>query len=496
MASAIRSGCGVTATSGGVQAELGSGCIGVGVFLNGNPVMTFWRGRYRQYSPYATETLPHEMQNVRFGAPNCRTNVGKTSDLIYFTYVVIKLPGITACEAGTVDCRRGSGMYPVARDCDLACSDEDKSLFLEYADSGHTSEAVRLQSGIDNYMLRVYKSCNKFGRNVCEEEERSEGSCLWAHWANAIGQLLVRQAAIIIGHQVVDLLNSDFLFIWEELSGQPGKRLTEMIGKRYSREDLIYDSQLQRYLYVPLPFFYTMAPGKALATVSMLYTQAEISICFEELANCIIVSSEDCVVINCETGQDIQASDLEAWIDICHVYLDVQERDRFAVAPFHSLITQHQYLQFTNNFNNMRLEFSHPVIELIWVFRRACAEEANLWFTYTGLLGKDPMDNAELRFNSSVRQQRREATYYRLVQPWQWHTNIPDVPVYVYSFALYPEDASPSGAANFSRFENINLSVQLQTGLTRYSDVTCYVFARSWNLLKHFEGLVGTAFTL
>jgi hypothetical protein len=491
------SGCGFTATSGGVTAELGSGCIGVGVFLNGNPVMTFWRSRYRQYAPFATETLPHEMVGVKFGNSNSRTNVGKTSDLIYFTYVVIQLPGITACEASTTDCRgRGSGMFPVARDCDLACSEEDRRYFMELGDTDLHDDSHRIQSGIDNYMLRHYKSCNKFGRNVCEEEERSEGSCLWAHWANAIGQLLVRQAAIIIGNQVVDLLNSDFLFIWEELSGQPGKRLTEMIGKRYSREDLIYDSQLQRYLYVPLPFFYTMAPGKALATVSMLYTQAEISVCFEELCNTIIVSSEGCAVINCATGTEIQPCDLDAWIDICHVYLDVQERDRFAVAPFTSLITQHQYLHFTNSFNNMRLEFSHPIIELIWVFRRSCAEEANMWFTYTGLLGKDPMVDAELRFNSSVRQQRREATYYRLVQPWQWHTNIPDVPIYVYSFALYPEDSSPSGAANFSRFENINLSVTLQLGLTRYSDVTCLVFARSWNALKHFEGLVGTAFTL
>lgn len=490
------SGCSVTATSGGVQAELGSGCIGVGVFLNGNPVMTFWRSRYRQYSPFATETLSHQLNNVSFGANNCRTNIGKTSDLVYFTYVVMELPGITACEASTTDCRRGTGLYPIARDCDLACSEEDNAYFESLGDSDLTGSA-KIQSGIDNYMLRYYRSCNKFGRNVCEEEERSEGSLLWAHWANAIGQLLVKQAAIIIGNQVVDYLNSDFLFIWEELSGQPGKRLTEMIGKRYSREDLIYDSQLRRHLYVPLPFFYTMAPGKALATVSMLYTQAEITVCFEDLSNCIIVSSEDCAVINCEKGTDIQPCDLRAWIDICHIYLDVQERDRFAVAPFTSLITQHQYATFTSGFNNMRLDFSHPVIELIWVFRRDCAAAANMWFTYTGLLGKDPMQDAEIRFNSSTRQQRRENTYYRLVQPWQWHTNIPDVPIYLYSFALYPEDSSPSGAANFSRFENINLNVNLQAGLTQSgSQVTCLVFARSWNALKHFEGLVGTAFTL
>ncbi len=495
MTSMINGSCGVTAVSQGLLAELSAGCLGVGVFLTGKPTMTLFRSRYRQYSPYAMEMLPHELTNVRFGGVNCRTNIGKTSDLVYFTYVVLKIPGITACEATQTHCR-GTGRFPVARDCDLACSEEDAALFREYSDSNITDPTLQVQSGIDNYMLRVYKSCNNFGRNVCEEEEASEEKCLWAHWANAVGQLLVKQAAIIIGHQVVDLLNSDFLFIWEELSGQPGKRLTEMIGKRYSREDLIYDSQLQRHLYVPLPFFYTQAPGKALATVAMLYTQAEISVCFEELCNSIIVSSEDCVVVNCATGNDIQPCDLDAWVDVLHIYLDVQERDRFAIAPYHTLITQHQYAVFTNNFNNMRIEFSHPVIELIWVFRRACVEDANMWFNYTGLLGKDPMDSAEIRFNSSVRQQRREAAWWRQVNAYQFHTNIPDVPIYLMSFALYPEDASPTGAANFSRFENVNLCVSLQTGLNRTGDVTCLVFGRSWNLLKHFEGLVGPAFTL
>ena len=487
------SGCGLTASSSGVLTQVAGTCLGVSVFLNGNPTMTFWRQRYRQYSPFAMETLSHTLTGVRFGAQNARTNIGKTSDLVYFAYVTFVLPGICACETGAgSNCRNGS-VFPTAKNCTDACSDEDKAVLESYASSDRNGES-KLPSGIDNYLNRVYKSCNKFGRNTCVG---SDEECYWAHWSNAIGQLLVKQAAIIIGHQVVDVLNSDMLYIWEELAGQPGKRLTEMIGKRYSREDLIYDSQQTRHLYVPLPFFFTASPGKALPTVSMLYTQAEISVCFEELCNTIVISHDGLSVVNCATGNDIQPTDLDAWIDLCHVYLDVQERDKFAVAPFNTLITQHQYLTFSSGFNNMRLEFSHPIIELIWVVRRQCQANANNWFNYTGLLGKDPIASAELRFNSSVRQQRREATFYRLVQPWQFHTNIPDTCIYVYSFALYPEDASPTGAANFSRFENVNLSVVLQTGLGRGDDpLDVLVIGRSWNMLKAFEGLVGAAFTL
>ena len=470
------------------------GVMGMSTFLVGKPVVTFWRSKYRQHAQFQCETVQHQLQNVRFGASNARACVGKAADLLYFAYVVYELPGICACDPAVSSCGTSSMAFPVARDCDLACSAADEALFLTYATSGDT-DAERVQSGIDNYMLKVSHSCNKFGRNVCVSEG-SEDTCVWAHWANAIGQLLTKQAAVIIGSQVVDVLNSDMLFIWEELSGQPGKRLTEMIGKRYSREDLIYDSQQQRYLYCPLPFFFTQAPGKALATVSALFTSVEISICFEELINCIVVSHEGLVVLNCATSQPIQAGDLQAHIDLCHVYLDVPERDKFATASFNTLIKQHQYQSFMGNFNQMLLTLSHPIIELIVVFRRECQEASNNWFNYTGLLGKDPLWSLQIQFNSSVRQQRREATYYRLVQPWQSHTNIPDVPIYVYSFALYPEDVSSTGHVNFSRFESVTLQATLQPGLVQAGAVTCFIFATSFNLLKHVEGVVGPTFTL
>lgn len=485
--------CSSTSISAGVFSSFG--VMGMSTFLVGKPVVTFWRSRYRQHSQFQTETVSHQLQNVRFGAQNARACVGKSADLLYFAYVVYELPGIRACDPGTVGgCGTSTNSFPVAKDCDLACSEADEALFKTYATTGD-DDPSQIQSGIDNYLLKTYRSCNQFGRNTCSSEG-SEDTCVWAHWANAIGQLLTKNAAVIIGNQVVDVLNSDMLFIWEELAGQPGKRLTEMIGKRYSREDLIYDSQQTRFLYCPLPFFFTQAPGKALAIVSALYTGVEISLCFEDLINCIVVSHDGLVVLNCHTGQPIQAGDLVAWIDLCHVYLDVPERDKFAVSSFNTLIKQHQYQSFMGNFNQMLLTFSHPVIELIIVFRRECQEASNNWFNYTGLLGKDPLWNLQLQFNSSVRQQRREATYYRLVQPWQFHTNIPDVPIYVYSFALYPEDVSSTGTVNFSRFESVTLSATLQPGLTTAGPVTCFVHATSFNLLKHVEGLLGAMFTL
>ena len=43
-----------------------------------------------------------------------------------------------------------------------------------------------------------------------------------------------------VGREGFDSLYNDFLFMWEELTGKSGRRLTEMIGKRYTRTQLIF----------------------------------------------------------------------------------------------------------------------------------------------------------------------------------------------------------------------------------------------------------------
>ena len=46
-------------------------------------------------------------------------------------------------------------------------------------------------------------------------------------------------------------LTNDFMFVWEELSGKTGKRLTEMLLKTNSMELSQHWSMFDRTLYVP-----------------------------------------------------------------------------------------------------------------------------------------------------------------------------------------------------------------------------------------------------
>ena len=107
---------------------------------------------------------------------------------------------------------------------------------------------------------------------------------------------------------------------------------------------------------------------------------------------------------------------------------------------------------------------------------------------------RDPLQSVELLLNHTVRFGGLPASYYRLVQPYQAHTCIPDTFVYCYSFALHPEDTcTPSGSANFSRIDNINMKFTLQEGLGE-ENVNVNIYALNWNVIRFKSGMAGLAY--
>ena len=455
--------------------------------LTGAPSLTFWRFRYLQYTNFAMLSIVQSFDGqVAFGQTST-VKIYKAGDLLYFLYLVLQLPGIRACPPLAGGCGP-TQQFPSAINPDNPCSQQDLAFFQT------------VDGGSQTWLYQNYGSCGDYeddcvvnqcaaGSGVCDQDP-------WAHWVNAIGQFVIRRATLIIGTQTIDTLYNDYLFMWEELAGKPGKRLTEMIGKYYCRDDLIAASNATRTLYVPLPFYFTQTPGNALPLVAIMFAGAQLVVEFEQLQNCVIVSSSNVQVVKCNGGGALGAGDIRAAVDGTQIFLDVLERDRFASTWFEQLITQTSALYTSVCCATARipLNFAFCVIELIWSVRRKCQEKGNNWFNYSGIAGKEPLVSVEIDFNSTARQQQREGSWYRLVQPYQYHTLIPDACVYNYSFALYPEEAQPSGCANFSRLESVTLVIQLQEGLES-EDVTVIIFARSFNLLKFRDGVAGLAFS-
>jgi len=127
----------------------------------------------------------------------------------------------------------------------------------------------------------------------------------------------------------------------------------------------------------------------------------------------------------------------------------------------------------------------------MWAVRRKCNSMANNHFNYSGIDSRDPVSTCALFLNNQSRFSNKPGVWFRLVQPYQFHTNIPDCFMYVYSFALHPEDPTPSGSCNMSRIDHVDLALQLQESLGK-EQVDIIVFARNWNVLRFREGLAGS----
>lgn len=465
-------------TSGGTLSQL----IALGAadtHLTADPTVTFWRLRIQKCTNFAMESIMQTYTGTAAWGSEVQVTLNRTGDLIYWMYVLIDIPAISAIQLPSGASLNGSrcptrSQFPFANVCN-PCDDPKEEGICDYlGDPLSDDEEDDVLDGVD--------SCSGLNRP-------------YANWVDEIGFAALQRVAFSIGGQVIDCIYSHYLHMWEELSGKPGKRLEEMIGKRFTRAQLVADSRRDRRLYVPLPFYFTQHSGNAMPLVSLQFHSFQIHVTFAPLARLVQVSDCDVLVVKCGDGQPLGNSDMYSVLDTTYVYLDMEERDRFAVGSFQQLITQVQQFSTTANSSNIRatLNFNHPTLELIWALQRQCQAEANNTFNYSGAYERDPITRAGLRINNQPRFDR-EAAYFRLVQPWQHHTNIPKGFIYVYSFALHPEDCNPSGSLNFSRIDNVEFSIDVQPAIAS-TNTALIIFGRSWNILRFKEGLGGILYS-
>ena len=183
------------------------------------------------------------------------------------------------------------------------------------------------------------------------------------------------------------------MHIWNELTQTMGHQagyanLVGNVPKLVQSSSGVVPSVI---LYIPLQFWFCRNPALALPLIALQYHDVTIDVKFNAKANCYWQSS---------TGRT-PGSLTSAYLFVDYIYLDTEERRRFAQSKHEYLIEQVQAKRdynFAQNAttDNIKLPFNHPVKELVWVVQKSnvisSSDMTNLggqqWFNFTDAIDK------------------------------------------------------------------------------------------------------------
>ena len=209
------------------------------------------------------------------------------------------------------------------------------------------------------------------------------------------GNKLIREVELLLGGTLLDKHTSEWMEIYSELYTPESKRL----GYKYMTGGFENNTQSftigdQQKIMIPLRFFFCNEHSQALPIIALQYH--DITMKFKWGYN---------GDINRKTGITEPVS-CEVWCD--YIFLDQDERKRFADSTHEYLIEQLQYKEYISSSRTFDLKFYHPVKCLFW--------------TEEGLITDQ---KANLHLNGSDRFYQQSKEYFQLKQPFEHFTSIP-----------------------------------------------------------------------
>ena len=299
-------------------------------------------------------------------------------------------------------------------------------------------------------------------------------------WMKKCGLHLLEKVDLEIGGQKIDSQTSEWMYVWNELTMSAGHSdgLDKMLGE---------ESADRQKLFIPLQFWFCRHAGLCLPLIALQYHDVKVNIQLRSMESLVKGVAPS-------TTPEIGVS---LWVD--YIYLDTDERRRFAQSSHEYLIEQVQFTgassvtgSITGHNHTERLNFNHPIKELIWVARESDVSGTGLDFTSGD--DENPCLFGKLMLNGHERFKQRSGDYFSLVQPYQCHSRIPtNSGINAYSFALKPEDHQPSGTCNMSRIDNASLQLTIKSTAGVNPDL--FVFGVNYNVLRIVSGMGGLAFS-
>ena len=393
-----------------------------------------------------------------------------------------------------------------------------------------------------NNQVRNYNGQNAINEQVATVTTNTNNPPRFA-WIENLGYYISQYFKLSINNVEIEKITSDWINIWNEINLPVGKKSgnNKMIGNVEILTS--YDSnKLPRYkLRIPIPFYFNrfMNAGLSIPLIALLHSDVKLTLQMEKLENLII---NDPLTKYTASGRP------KLNLELKYIYLEAEERRRFANSKHEYLIEQENYRNYSHygTYFNTKLNFNQPVKDLYWY----CQPKANTtnrnnrqYWNYTNskyynLLQnydrydetnpitqlsrdkykylykahpkityipmfinnqlsasdvpyptKSPINNSKLTLNGQWR--FNDDAILTQSQYFMKYRNIPLNGLNVYPFCLYPNEYQPSGACNFSALADAYFELDTDDGAYNVS-----IIARNYNLLRIMSGQAGLAFEL
>ena len=352
-------------------------------YITGNPHITFWKVLYKRHTNFAMEAMRVNFTGMPAYGQRSVVVVNRNADLMFRTYLEVTLPDTRAAANGSAGAGLNSG------------------------------------AGFDVFWT--------------------------AGGRRRLGYLLIQQVEIEIGGQVMDRHYGEWMFLWESLTSNfdQSVRLDQMIGSATQLAATTPSSCQGRpvVMYIPLSFWFCRNPGLALPLIALQYHEVRLNFIFRQATD-LVSSQYSASTSVLWPGGVAQAAQFlprlkDAAVYIDYIYLDTDERRRFAQQSHEYLIDQLQYgLQQSVTSQTVRLDLTlnHPVKELVWVYQDARKLDCSLpagrpaapdttVATYTQPFSYDDIANrCRIQLNGQDRFDERFGDYFWKVQPYQHHS--------------------------------------------------------------------------
>jgi len=463
------------------------------IYLTGNPQITFFKVVYRRHTNFSMEHIEQTINGIPNWGNSISTIISRTGDLLHKINLEWAKPSSKYIEDTRIPHNMGHYMIDWVK-IDIGGTEIDK-IYGHWMEVNSRLTITNTNKNIGAYskqMINTISNPQPTGSDPSPNSKHKES------YSNDLANTIPQ--------------NTQF----QQMSGAGG-----VDGQ--SKSGLEHTGDLPAHLQIPVPFWFCKNPGLAIPLIALQYNDVVVRVKFKDHYTVYGYYDKDGEVQPPEPAFNEEifgsAVGLNGSLKILceYIYLDTEERRRFAQVTHEYLIEQVQreehIVENSSKINAFRLSFTHPVKELIF-----CADwgkndnVTNIWpdlkanGNFCGISSvDDPFyikdsvagwlpgigshdTKVSLKLNNHDRFSADKPLYYfTRLQPHHYHngptqlySHNPQIiggeghyqnggcghtiennalnkiqdSIGIYSFALKPEEHQPSGSCNFSRIDS------------------------------------------